>query len=270
MRYYTKELQETIGKRLCYGLIKVSKKAESFDEKFFRELYNQKLDWMLESDKKMSEMKFEDLFPEFDPFEFEDETAYEQARREFKPVVFTEEWRRQNFAEQYRSRVRHLKSVLPEEILSKVADIRVLALDVASAEVKRLVTAFSKKYEREVRRVLKEFHKAEEREFGGNFPEFYNISLHDCTVLSCCMRGKDLVLKLDNYGGFTSAVGVIFKNAEIIEREERLAGAKWLFSEIYKCERGLEIHAMLIGNDYKYLTLQCEDTEFVYDDSEEV
>lgn len=266
MRYHTKELNEKMGKCLCYGLIKINKKAETFDEKFFRELYAKKLNERLASDKSISEMKFDDVFSESD---FEDKAAFEQARQDYKPYVITEKDTRRNFAAQYRRAVRKLRKVLPDDILSKVADIRVLALDVTSADVKRLITAFSKKHRREVNRVFKELEKAEKREFGDNLPDFDQENLHDCKVLSCRMKGKNLVLELDNSGGFTAATEVIFKNAEIIEREGRLTGAVWIYDEIYKCERGLEIHALLwYSNGLRYLTVQCENTEFVFDKSE--
>lgn len=267
MRYCTKEIYETMQKTSFHLLLKVSKKAENFDEDLYRKLYAKKLDERLAIWKGASELEFDDIFSEFD---FEDKAAFEQARRDFKPEVFDEEKTRQDFAAQHRSTVKWLQESLPEEILGKIADIRVLALDTASAEVKRLITAFCKNNEREVNRAFKELHKAENREFGDDLPGFCQESLHDCKVLSCHMKGKDLVLELDNSGGFTAASGVKFKNAEIIEREGRLTGAVWLYDEVYKCERGLEIHALLSyrfrSGGLRYLTVQCENTEFVFDE----
>ncbi len=244
MRIITKEIYETMQQISFHLLLKVSKKAETFDEGFYRELYDKKLAKRIEYDKE---------YPE----------EYEGAEFDEKETI-------RSFNEINRMNIKMLQDVLPKKILERVADIRVLAFNVASASVKRSISEFCKENDRIVKSALKELKKAEEREFGTNKedrPGFFREYLHDCEVLSCRMRGRDLVLEVDNSGGFTKATGVIFKNAEIIEREERLAGADWLYSEVYKCERGLEIHALLWGSTgLKYLTLRCEDTVFTYDD----
>ena len=249
-------------------LLKVNKKAETFGEDFYRGLYAQKLAERIALDKGISEVKVDDIFHDFD---FEDNEAYEQARREFVPTPFDEAATRRAFAVQHRRTIKRLRETLPKDILDKTADVRVLALDTASAEVKRLITAFCKDNERKVQCAFKELNKAEKREFGSeeNMPEFCRESLHDCTVTSCCMKGRDLVLDIDYSGGFTNAVKVIFKNAEVVEREGRLADTEWLYVEVYKCGRGLEIHALLWRyGELRYLTVRCGEAVIIHDDDD--
>lgn len=266
MRYCTKDWYRTAQKTDLHLLLKVNKKAETFSEKFYRELYAKKLAERIAFDKDYSDVTFDEVFDEED---FEDKAAFEQARRDYKPPVFDPEQSKRVLAEGQRNSLNYLRRVLPKEILDKTADIRVLALDVASAEVKRLITAFCKENERKVRHAFKELEKAEIRAFGGkeNLPEFCRESLHDCTITSCRIKGKNLVLDIDNSGGFTNAVKVIFKNAEIVEREGRLAGTDWLYCEVYKCKRGLEIHALLWRyGDLRYLTVRCAEAVIIHED----
>ncbi len=264
MLYCTKELYQTMQETDYHLLLKVNKKAETFDEEFYRRLYARKLDERLALDRGLADVTFDEIFHEQDFQDIEAKAFFEQARREWKPKVFDEEKTKRSFAAQHRNRIRLLKTSLPRDILEKTADVRVLALDTASAEVKRLITAFCKENERKVNRAIKELQKAEKRDFGEEPPEFCRESLHDSEILSCRMKGKDLVIELDS-GGFTTACGAVFKNAEIVLREGRLAGAIWLYDEVYKCERGLEIHALLQnGSELKYLTVRCEDAELVF------
>ncbi len=267
MRYCTKEWYWTMQNTDIHLLLRVNKKAETFSEDFYRKLYAKKLDERLKIDKGCSEVKADEIIFEE---EFENKEDFEQALREYKPPVFDPEQTKCEFAAQHRREIKRLRQSLPKEILDKTADVRVLVLDVASAEVKRLITAFCKENERKVQHAFKELHKAEKRDFGceENMPEFCRESLHDCTVTSCHIKGKDLVLDIDYHGGFTNAVNVIFKNAEVVEREERLAGAVWLYDEVYKCERGLEIHALLWrnGGGLRYLTVRCADAIIIHED----
>lgn len=266
MRYCTKEWFWTAQKTSLHLLLKVNKKAETFNEDFYRKLYAKKLAERIALYKGVSEVKAERIFPKW---EFENKEDYERALREYKPPVFDPEQTKREFAAQHRREIKRLRESLPKEILDKTADVRVLSLDVASAEVKRLITAYCKENKRKVRRAFKELNKAEKRDFGSeeNMPEFCRESLHDCTVTSCRIKGKDLVLDIDHYGGFTNAVKVIFKNAEIVEREGRLAGTDWLYDEVYKCERGLEIHALLWRyGELRYLTVRCADAVIIHED----
>ena len=109
---------------------------------------------------------------------------------------------------------------------------------------------------------MDELMEAEKREFGDEMPEFTKESFHDCEITALEKDGGDIVIRF-NTGGFTDCKGVIFKNAEIVEQDGELEGAYWLYDEIYKAENGFEIHALLTGEDLKYFTVRCEDTEFI-------
>lgn len=262
MRFLTKEWYETMQKTDLHLLLKTSQKAEVFSEEFYRKLYVKKEAEQLKFDEECSNTKFEDIFDEFD---FPSKEEYKKAREEFVPEKFDPVKTKQKFREAQEYNIERLKIELPEEILEKVADVRVLALDCCTAEVKKLITRFCKENEKKVDRAVRELEKAEQKEFGDNPPDFIKeSSLHDCEITAFEESGKDVVLSLDNSGGFTTAKAVIFKNAEIIERDGGLVGAIWLYDEIYKIQNGFEIHALMSDESgLLYFTVSCETAEFL-------
>ena len=262
MKYCTKEWYQTMQNTSFHLLLKVSKKAEVFSEEYYQKLYAKKETEHLRMNQNALEVKFEDIFS---PEEFPTSEAFEFAREDFEQerTKFDPEETKQKFREAQDYNIELLKTSLPEEILAKVADIRVLALDVCTAEVKKLITKFCKNNEKEVELAFKKLAKAEQEQFGENPPEFTNESFHDCEITALEKSGKDIVIRLDNSGGFTDCKGIVFKNAEIIEQDGDLSGAWWLYDEIYKTDNGFEIHALLQNDELMYLTIKCENTEFI-------
>lgn len=241
-------------------LLKANKKAEVFSEEFYQKLYSKKEAEQLNFDEEISNEKFEDLFDEDD---FPSKEEYEQARESFVPEKFDPEDTKRKFREAQEYNIDRLKSDLPKEILDKVADIRVLAMDCCTEEVKRLIAKFCKENEKKMKRAFKELEQAERDAFGDEPSKFAKECLHDCEITAVEQNGSDVVLSLDNSGGFTICTAIVFKNAKIIEQDGELVGAIWLYDEIYKTENGLEIHALLDKNELLYFTVRCENTEFL-------
>ena len=262
MKYCTKEWYQTMQKTDFHLLLKVSKKAEVFSEEYYKELYAKRETEQLRMDEEVSKVKFEEICSEE---EFVSHEEFENARKDYEKnsLKFDPEETKKNFRTAQDYNIELLKTSLPEEILAKVADIRVLALDVCTAEVKRLITKFCKNNEKTVELTMKKLTKAEQEQFGENPPEFTDESFHDCQITALEKSGKDIVIKLDNSGGFTDCKGIVFKNAEIIEQDGDLSGAWWLYDEIYKTDNGFEIHALLENDELMYLTFICEKTEFI-------
>lgn len=260
MKYCTKEWYETNQKTGFHLLLNVNEKAEKFSEEFYRYIYEQKVKEELKIAEESSKARFEDYFDQLD---FPNLEEYKKAREKFIPPKYDAEDIKAKFAEAQKYNIETLQNSLPQYILEKVADIRVLALDCCTSEVKWLIENFCKENEEKTERAMDELTKAEQREFGDKMPEFTRESLHDCEITAAENNGGDIVISFDNSGGFTDANGVIFKNAEIIEQDGDLIGAVWLYDEIYKAENGFEIHALLAGEDLKYFTVRCEDTEFI-------
>ncbi len=98
MNYFNKEWYELCQKTGLHLLLEEDKQAEIFSEEYFQQLYNQKL------------MEFLDLWKEI-------------ARISHEP--FDKEKLTKQFKESFIYNQEHTKKVLPEEILIKIADIRV-------------------------------------------------------------------------------------------------------------------------------------------------
>ena len=279
MKYMTKEWYETMHNTSLHLLLNTSKKAEVFSEEYFRELYRREEKKWLELQKEVSEVRFEDVYPEefyaecldgtpLEGAEYEEaRKAYfeerEQARASFddKPK-FDPEQERKIFKRSLHDNIAVLKKRLPEEILGKVADIRVLALDVASSEVKKEITRFCKRNEKSVRSARDAYQKQFRKQFGSNAPSFAEeLCLHDCEVLSCRKKGRDIVLTVDNSGGFTNVNKILMKNCTIIKRDAPLCGAWCLYEEIYKTGEKYEIHFLMQKNKLIDFIVSVDDLE---------
>lgn len=146
----------------------------------------------------------------------------------------------------YRQNKRLLETALPKEILDKVADVRVLALQHTTSDIKKEITAYCRRNMRAVESAQKAYWKQYRKNFRKEEPAFAErFSFHDCTVLSCRRKGKDLVLRLDNSGGFTEIKQVCLRNCTVLVQDKPLAGAWWLYEELYPTAEGFEIHVLL-------------------------
>ncbi len=265
MKYLTKEWYETCQKTDYHGLIEVSKKAETFSEEYFVELYKEKEKEFLELEKGVSEITFEEMFPEdFYTSIPLDSELYEQAKAEYykrreearvdflkNPTPpFDAEKTKSDFKNALDYNIDRIKRDIPEEILSDVADIRVLALDVASAKVKKAITKYCNKNRKIVDKTLALYRKSDKKEFKKGEPDFVKrLSLHDCKVISCDKSGNDMVLSLDNSGGFTDINKVIFENCTVIKQDDHLEEAWCLYEEVYKSGDGYEIHFLMVKEE---------------------
>jgi hypothetical protein len=294
MKYMTKEWYETAQKCSFHLPLKVSKKAEVFSIDYFRNLYKSEEKAWLRLQENVSDEKFEDIYPDefqaeyydgrqLEPSEFEKaKKVYfemrEQARLDFiNPPAFDPIQEKKNFKQALQSNVKYLKRNLPDEILQQIADIRVLALDRASADIKKEITAYCKVNEKAVDSAINAYWKEYKMSFKNGEPTFAeNFNFHDCIVVACRKKGKDIVLtldnsgveysnfhdcivvarkkggdivlSLDNSGGFTTINQIIFKNCSILKKDKPLHGAWWLYDEIYKTNDGYEIHTLLDKN----------------------
>ena len=283
MKYMTKEWYETMQKTDFYLLLKVSKKADVFSEEYFRELYKRKEKKWLKLQKEVSEVSFEDIYPEefyaeyadgspLEESDFEEaKKAYfeqrEQARINFDNLPsFDSEQGKKNFKKSYFNNLKYLKNNLPEPILLKVADIRVLALDYASREVKQEITQFCKQNEKSIHEAMAAYQKQYREQFKIDAPAFAEkLSLHDCEVLSCRKTRNDVVMVLDNSESFTRICKIKMKNCDVIKQDAPLHGAWCLYEEIYKSGEKYEIHFLMQKNKLIDYIIAADDLEYQYD-----
>lgn len=115
MKYFTKEwFSDTILAEMCFQIRK-SAKAATFSEKYHNSLYKEQKKWFVKQEKfiaKHNKVKF-------------DLAAAEAA-----------------FEANFYENLAYVKANIPEEILNRVADIRVLALGSAEGEIVNEITRF--------------------------------------------------------------------------------------------------------------------------------
>lgn len=280
MKYMTKEWYETAQKTSFHLLLRVSKKAELFSEDYFKKLYKSEEKAWLKLQEDVSNVKFEDIYPDefqaeyvdgrpLEAAEFEKAKKQyyemrEQARLNFVNISdFDSEQEKKNFKRALRHNVKYLRENLPDYILQKIADIRVLALNRASADIKKDITTYCKANEKAVESATMTYWKEYKKSFKNCKLAFTeNFNFHDCKVTSCCKKGKNIVLTLDNSGGFTTISQIVFKNCSILKQDTLLHGAWWLYDGIYKTNGGYEIHILLLKNELIDFIVNVADVEY--------
>jgi len=198
----------------------------------------------------ISKIEFEEVFPEYadrSVLNEKENKEYIKILKKFnerKPFDLIQE--KKQFKELQKNNVKLLKSKLPIEILNEVADIRVLVLNRATGPVKKRITDYCRKQNMLVERTLRDYQKYYEKEIKNCKSEFIQeFNFHDCKIVSYKEQGDNLIIKLDNSGGFTNIEQITFKNFNIIKEEKKLYGAWWLYDEIYKIKDKYEIHVLL-------------------------
>lgn len=168
----------------------------------------------------------------------------EESKIPYEP--FNEEKASNKFHEAFLYNQEHMKKVLPEEILKKIADIKVFILDKASHEVIKAVTKFCKNNEKLVEKTFEEYQKYYEKAlktFDKHIVE--NINFHDCNVIDVKQTKESLKILFDNSGGFTNINEIQFENYNIIKQDDILQGSWWIYDEVYKVDDNYELHVLL-------------------------
>lgn len=284
MKYMTKECYDTMQRTGYHFGLRSSKQAEFFSEAYFKKLYKRaQVKWLKEA-KACYEVNLAEVLPEefcFMPVDGRHLTEAEQEEAQRIYAQFREKARaayenrapfdpkqvKKDFKKNYRRKMKELKENLPEEILSQVADIRVLALGRASAEVKKAISQYCEKNYKAVRSAGKKYRREYERQFKEKEPDFARkLCLHDRSVESCRKKGKDLLLTLEDRGDPTEVRRIRMKNCKVLKQDAPLKGARGLYEEIFKSGSGFEIH-FLMEKNWKLIDfiVLVDDLEFEYD-----
>ncbi|MFZ5987724.1 MAG: DUF4085 family protein [Bacillota bacterium] len=262
MNYFTKEWYELCQKTSAHLLLEEEEEAESFSEEYFQQLYNQKLMEWLVLQEEVASCTFDDIYPaEMSPDFFNEEmseeeisvlrASYQKEREAAKetyipPEPFDREKASKQFQEAFIYNQEHIKNLLPEEILKKIADIRVFILDKASRQVIDDVNGFCEDNEKIVKRTIKEYEKYYKKaleSFDRSIVE--KINFHDCTIIEVKQTEQFLTVLFNNSGGFTDISEMQFENYKIIKQEALLQNSWWLYDEIYKVNGKYELHVLL-------------------------
>lgn len=215
------------------------------------------------------------------------------AMREDICYEYEEPWdedeERRYFEECHRRELEIFRTQTPAYILEKVADMRMLALGLCTAEVYADFEEYRDQCRNRTEKTLEEAFsmcrsQGLEQAWTGEH------SLHDSLVLSLKREGEDLIIEferedpmvrlddirendpelLEELGEeeflFPEIRAIRFREARILKQEQSPEHAWWLYDEIWRTEAGeYEIHALLWRDDDIFeLTIACRDTELVW------
>ena len=297
MKYLTKEWLNTELLSYTYSQIKISKKTEKYDEGYYQKLYKKicKLYIAAERGEELYQdpqeelRKIEESIAE--PNITEEECAKRiRYKRDFISLnadrikrgtyfKFDEKVVEQDFAVKIQQDIELYKK-LPQEILCKIADLRVFALGYTSVEVKKLLKPYCAEQERISRR-LRKIAQEETEKAEAHLSE--DIGINDCTdTVILGIREKQEGIYIDVDLGGTLFV----ENGKIIEQELKEV-YRWnphipnsglsiiLASELHYTNEKFELHFLIENVNEKnesqvgYLTLRGTDIKEIVT-SEEV
>lgn len=238
MKYFTKEWYQTNGTAGHYLDMQVSKNAETFSEEYYHDLYLRRRRAFVKERKEEAERTNASF----------DKSAEEAA-----------------FQSAHERAVKAMQERLPEEILKQVADVRVLALGIATKEVRQQLKEIGEKNEKQQNTAEKEYWEnycpTVKDKVGEEIQKAFSFRGSRITAVE--MKENRLAFKLESD---TSAVKkVIFKNYKILEQDGYMLGAEWLYQEVHPAEGGNEYHGLLWKNNGKtgYLTIFAEQIELI-------
>ena len=223
MKYFTKEWYEMCQNSNWHLNMSVSKNAEEFSEEYYKDLYTRRRRAFVKEQKEVAEVLGEEF-------------------SKVKAEV--------TFMNQHEETVKRMESSIPQTILAEVADTRVLALDIATKEVRQKLKAWCEQNAKAAEEMIKAYD-------GLTLEEH----LHDSVLKAMEMKPETLTFKLD----CSDVKKVVFKNYKVLEQGGYILGATWLNDEVYEAEGGKEYHILLAKKDGKpaHLTVFAEEIEFV-------
>ena len=238
MKYFTKEWYETCQNSVWHIDMAVSKKAEEFSEEYYMDLYTRRRRAFVKEQKEAAEAKGES----FDK-------------------VAAEVW----FMRLHEEMVKRMEAALPLKIRAEVADMRVLALDIATTDVRKKLKAWCEENKKEMEAVrkqyLEEYCPSVKDAVGEEIQK--EFSFHDSRITGMELGADKLAFKMEPV--FSDVKKVVFKNYKILEQDGYMIGADWLYQEVHPAEGGNEYHGLLWKKDGKigYLTIFAEEIEFI-------
>ncbi len=260
MKFFTPEW-DYASRRTSLSLgLHPDKRAKTFDESFYNRVYQQAYQREYRMMKSVHEVSHAELImrmykPLYDADEMsrEDyETAVEDARRlDAEKPPFCEEAVISRCQTQLRNSQRSYQQLLPSEILSRVADIRVLAAGVASPEVYKTIKAFTAENDR-LSDQVHEAHSKQLQLIWDNIPKEIQenlFSLHDATLERMELGDRTLTLFLMQDGENHYRVhSITFEDCDILHIDEPVAGGWWKYVEFDILEDGrYEIGILFTG-----------------------
>ena len=241
MKFFTKEwYANTLVADMCFQ-IKKSSKAEKINEKYFSSLYEAQKKWFVRIEKykaKQNKVKF-------------DAVAAEKAAEAFEAS--------------HQENVSFVKQSLPQSILERVADIRVLALGSAAPDITDDIVKYCGQVNRRCEKVEEEY----ERQFE-TLSETYgwekintvsHIANSEIELCEADGNGNFVFATSKEYTGVACRIDLI--GAKVLRCDEGLVGAAVAHYELLPTDDGhLYFAALCQKLDGTMIEFEAEMTDF--------
>lgn len=142
-------------------------------------------------------------------------------------------------------RIDRLKFVLPENILSLVPDIRILALLKADKKTFDMLNDYAE----ECRNCVNEINFAFENEYYEKTDEipdeiWEEYGFEGGIIKKITVKDKDVSFYLDNSKNTSFVTAFHLTNVEIIQMDDKLENSEWIYNELYKHGNVYEFHGL--------------------------
>ncbi len=229
MRYFTKEwYNDTMIADMCFQLRK-NESAASYSDKFFERLYS------------VEERAY---------------AKYCKRRSRAAKLGFDRNAAAEEFAKNYKENLEFVKANLPDEILSDVKDIRVLALGTATNDVAARITRFCGKKNRLCEAAERDYNNASE-EADEKIGAAANtlLRLTGAEIIAIEGEGEDIKLTFTPAeSGETKSLTL--KGARLLESDGELCGSAIVKYELLLDGEGkFELSLLTLGKDSELLTV---------------
>ncbi len=232
MKYFTPEFQnDVVISEMCFQVRK-TQKAAVFSEKFYEKLYILEKKAYLKHCKRAA--KFE-------------HRGYDEAAAS------------KEFDANYEENLQYVKANLPDELLSRVADIRVLALGSVTYEMADELTRFCGRIDRKCKKIEDEYDCELERV--AELTGWYTVNLLNYLIGApiADIREEDGKIVLVTSGEYTgNAVKITLHDAKMIKRDSGLVEATILRHELTLSEdaqKGFSFSLLCSSGDGSLCTL---------------
>lgn len=221
MRYFTKEWFER--EDLLYWPVRVSAKAQFFSEEYFQAIYKRKLKKWLKDMRAAWELDMAEGLEE---------------------APWNEEQEKADFERYFQNDIHTLQTSLPEEVLSMATDIRVLALRMGTRQVKTAITRCCRENEKRAEAPFKEYRRhlkiLQEKH---PLPFIRHLKCHDGRIEEIAEQNGCLEI-LVRHPYQEGEVRLRFENGHILQLDEPVHGAEWMYEEFHEAEQGFELHVL--------------------------
>lgn len=210
MRYFTKEwYNDSVVSEMCFSFRK-TEKAAVFSDKFFEKLYA-----------------------------IEEKAYLKHCKRaaKFEKRKFDAEASRSEFASNYEENLKFVKENLPEEILSDIADLRIIALGSVTYEMANRITRHCGQLHNKCEAARRRYDEATDdvtEKMGGSIPRLFSFLAGSPVSTLSSTDGFTVLTTSHEYTG--TALRVSLGASETITCDDGIKGATILQYELLSAE----------------------------------